>query len=102
MIAYDSRTPRQPPRRLSEQVRDQLAQSLLAEWGAPAGARDRLEHAVAAAALEAAERGLQPEELIIDLKSLESTVLGMDVTGGEQRRFHDWLVGACLKAFYRV
>lgn len=102
MIAYDSHTPRQPRRRLSEVVRAQLAEALRAEWGAPLESRAQLHSAVAAAAEEALAQGLQPEDLILDLKDLEGAVLGFDVFDGEPRRFHDWLVGTCLRAYYRV
>ncbi|HEY2854344.1 MAG TPA: hypothetical protein VGJ18_15925 [Gemmatimonadaceae bacterium] len=103
MVAYNPRSPRDEERSLSAEVTRQLHSSLTARWVDPAGGEHALNGALAAAADDARTRGLRPEELLLALKAIEEEVAtALDVIDTQDRdRFRTWLVGACMRAFFR-
>ena len=76
--------------------------ALAARWTDPEAYENRLAAALAAAAQEARTRGMRPEELLLALKAIEVDVAEtLKVADTQDRdRFHFWLVGACMRAFF--
>lgn len=100
-------TPPPPPgsRRLQADSAVALRTVIAEHWRALAASEDALADVVKRVAVEAREQGLQPEELVIALKQIEQEVLGsadrlssMDLDA--RRRFREWLVGACVRAYF--
>lgn len=102
MVAYNPRSPRDENRMLSPDVATQLRTSLAARWTEPDSFDAALTSALTAAAEEARTRGLRPEELLVALKEIEEDVsVRLDVADTQDRdRFHTWLIGACMRAFF--
>ena len=104
MVPQDSRQP-PPSRTLAPETSEALRVVIAERWRATEDADARLSAALVQAAHEAHERGLRPEELIIAMKTLEEEVMGrpgaLRATDPDaRRRFREWLVSACLKAYF--
>lgn len=99
MVAYDSR---RPPTPLSEATRSQLRAAMAESLDDSGEARPSLRAAVLAAAAEAREREMRPEELIIELKGLFTSALQGRATtfSGDEHKLREWMVTTCLKAYY--
>jgi hypothetical protein len=102
MVAYNPRSPRDDNRTLSPEVAEGLRRSLAARWTDPEAYENGLSTALTAAAQEARERGMRPEELLLALKAIEEDVAEtLNVVDTQDRdRFRFWLVRACMRAFF--
>lgn len=103
MVAYDSCRDPDPARALSRRTVDGLREALLAQWRAPDAPQDELRAALAAAAREARQRSLRPEELIIALKALQGELAEQQATPVREavrRQVHEWMVTACIEAYF--
>ena len=102
MVAYDSRRHSDPARSLSPETIARLREALLVQWRAPGAPHPVLGEALGAAAREARERSLRPEELIIALKAIEEQMAEHEQAPAEaaRRKVHDWIVRACVKAYF--
>lgn len=99
MVAYDSR---RPPTPLSEPTRELLRAAIADALGRNGEGGPLLRTALQAAAKEAREREMRPEELIIELKSIFTGVIHgrASAFAGDDNRLREWLVTNCLKAYY--
>lgn len=102
MVAHNTSSHGEPPRSLSAEVETQLARALAALAGAkrtePDGA---LKLALEAAAHEARERGLMPEELILAFKNLEQRLTPRGDNNEETRvALRTKIIRALLEAYY--
>jgi hypothetical protein len=101
MNAPDSLPPPEP-RTLSAPTLARLRAVMSARARDPQGADGELRDVLRAAADEAHERALRPEELIIAVKTLLEDV-GNDRPGWnttEQLHFREWLVTTAIRAYY--
>lgn len=103
MVASNPSSPHPERRSLSPEATRELHRALAAHWRDPAGSEQALNRALAAGADDARTRGLRPEELLLALKAIEEEVsTALDVVETQDRdRFRIWLVGACMRAFFR-
>jgi hypothetical protein len=103
MVAYDPRRPVDPARSLTPATRDALRSALAAQWRAPDALLPALRDVLLVAAQEARARGVRPEELIIEIKDLESRV-GDDsrIAARTRARVREWIVTTCVKAYFGV
>ena len=104
MVPEDSRHP-PPPRGLSPHTAEALRTAIADGWRAGQDAEQRLSEVLRQAAREAHEQGLRPEELIVALKRVEEDVMGqpgaLRATDVEaRRRFREWMVSACVRAYF--
>lgn len=96
MVAQDSSG--QPPRPLSSAAELRLQRAFELFHATDPDASEALMEAVRAVGLEASERGLTPEELLIAFKSIEARA-SPRAAGGRPERFA--LIRAMLEAYYR-
>jgi hypothetical protein len=90
------------PRPLSERVRGSLHQAIAGVYRNEPDADGALRDALRDAAVEAHQRALRPEELIIALKALlEDIPGGHGAAAAEQLRIRDRIVSACITAYFR-
>jgi hypothetical protein len=102
MVAQHSKTPGDPPRLLSEAVRNQLELALRASADRAPDGEELLRAAVQAAATEGRERGLRPEELVVALKTVEERIEPSGSRKEDERStFRLRLIRALLDAYYR-
>lgn len=99
MVAYDSR---RPPTPLSDATRELLRVAIVDALGRNGEGGPPLRDALRAAANEARERSMRPEELIIELKHIFASVIhGRAVSlAGDENKLREWLVTNCLKSYY--
>ena len=102
MVAYDARQPPDPARPLTPELRARLRDAVLAQWRNPDHELVELGETLRAVAVDARDRGLRAEDLIIALHEIQ---LEMAIAQGrlipEKRdRVHTWLVRACLRAYF--
>lgn len=103
MVAYDPRRPPDPSRSLTPATREALRAALLTQWKSPDGLAPGLHEVIRTVAAEARDRGIRPEELIIDLKALEDGVAEESKIAARTRaRVREWIVAACVKAYFGV
>jgi hypothetical protein len=106
MIAHDSRGTPEDARALSAALVRRLREAIDARWAAKGGDADLAVAALAAAlqdaAVEARERALHPEELILAIKALEREVAATrgDLGHADRRALRAWLVTACVRAYF--
>src|SRR5687768_13208934 len=106
MIAHDSRGTPEDARALSAAVVQRLREAIDARWAAKGGDADGAMATLAAAlqdaAIEARERALHPEELIIVIKALELDVAAArgDLGHADRQALRAWLVTACVRAYF--
>lgn len=101
MNAPDSLPPPEP-RTLSAPTLSRLRAVMALHASDPRAPDGELRDALRAAADEARERALRPEELIIALKALLEDI-GNDRprwNATEQLRFREWLVTTAIRAYY--
>ena len=108
MIAHDSRGIPENARTLSEPVSRRVREAIEARWSATTEAdigrtTDALAGALDEAAVEARERSLHPEELILAIKALEDQVAAAHgrTVYADRRQLRDRLVTACIQAYFR-
>ena len=104
MVPQDSRQP-PPARQLSPETADALRAAIAEGWRAGQQTEERLQAVLARAAREAHELGLRPEELIVALKRVEEEVMGQPgalraTDADARRRFREWMVSACVRAYF--
>lgn len=90
---------------LSPETMEHLRGVIAERWRSLEQSERQLYEAVRAAVAEAKTRELQPEQLILALKKIEADVFArpgsMRATDqGARDRFHQWLVTACLEAYF--
>ena len=102
MVAYNSEFPLGPRRTISSDVANRLRAALTARWDQTTESDGALTSALAEAAQDARERQLRPEELLLALKAIEEQVASAArrVDEDERNDFRQWLVGACLRAYF--
>lgn len=88
------------PRPLSAHTVEQLRQAILDRRQTPALGDDVLRRALEAVALEARERALRPEELIVTLKQVVDEAPGPRLSSGDDRRLREWIVSTCIRAYF--
>ena len=102
MVPEHTRPPR--PRAFSPEVAAQLEAALRSIATKPAPLTDSLRAALTAAATEARELQLRPEELIVAFKTLEEKVGATfpddDPDDPDGRRFRAKIIRALLEAYY--
>ncbi len=107
MVPHSSQQPPTGSRALSPETTVVLQAAILERWRVPGdGVGDAaMADAVGRAAAEARERGMRPEELIVLLKGIEDEVMGrpglLRATDPDaRRRFREWLVSTCVRAYF--
>ena len=87
------------PRPLSESILEQVRRALQERRQSPAAGDSALQAALQAVAVEARERSLRPEELIVALKHVIDEAAGSR-SAGEDRRLREWIVTTCIRAYF--
>jgi hypothetical protein len=103
MVSQHTKTPEEPPRSLSPEVKEQLGQALreFASATRPV-VTDALRRALERAGHDAREQKLRPEELILVLKAMEQRI-GVRLPDSETAggaAFRTRLIRALLEAYY--
>jgi hypothetical protein len=88
------------PRSLSESSLEQVRRAIQLCRQDPAAGDTDLRAALEVVALEARERSLRPEELIVTLKQLIDELPGARTSSGEERRLREWIVTTCIRAYF--
>jgi hypothetical protein len=88
------------PRPLSESTLEQVRRAIQDRRQSPAAGDGNLQAALSAVALEARERAIRPEELIVALKQLIDELPGTRSNSGEERRLREWIVTTCIRAYF--
>lgn len=102
MIPLNSHGSDGPPRSLSPAVTAELAAAMRSFAAGSRTSEAWLQRALSAAALEAREMGLRPEELVLALKRIEVTVSRASTRSlPEQEAFHTRILAAMLEAYFR-
>lgn len=102
MVAYDSRRTPDPSQLLHPETVGALRTALTAQRTSREGASPQLTEAIRMAAIEARQRDLPPEALLIQLKQLADDVglAADDPDAAKPRRIREWMVGALLRAYW--
>ncbi len=90
------------PRPLSAQTVEKLRQAIQDRRQTPALGDDALRRALEMVAVEARERALRPEELIVTLKQVMDDAPGPRLNSGDDRRLREWIVSTCIRAYFNV
>ncbi|HUF28335.1 MAG TPA: hypothetical protein VMM18_15260 [Gemmatimonadaceae bacterium] len=100
MNAPDSSTPQ--PRIASEACLSRLRKAIATRLREPEGGENELRAALQEVAAEAKARSLRPEELIVSLKMVLGEAAAEKPRSDleEQRRLKEWLVKACIQAYF--
>ena len=102
MVAHDPRRWPSADRRLSDQTIAALRDAIVAQRHLGATPSAQLEAAIQAAARDARERGINPEVLLVQLKLIAEEAGVNPVLGdGGAGALREWLVTACVAAYYR-
>ena len=88
------------PRPLSESTLEQVRCAIQDRRQSPAAGDGALRAALSAVAVEARERSIRPEELIVALKQLIDELPGTRSSSGEERRLREWIVTTCIRAYF--
>ena len=88
------------PRPLSESTLEQVRRAIQERRQSPAGGDGELRAALEVVALEARERAIRPEELIVTLKQVIDELPGSRSSSGEERRLREWIVTTCIRAYF--
>lgn len=101
MVAYDPRRPVDPAPSLTPATRAALHDALIAQWREPEELIPALRDVLHVVAQEARTRGVRPEELIIDLKTLEESVaMQSKIAARTRHRVREWIVATCVKSYF--
>ena len=105
MVPNSASPPPPEPRSLHPDTAAELRAVIAERWRAVSDTENALAAVVARVAREARVDGLRPEELIIALKAIEEDVLGAPGTlraddFDARRRFREWLVTSCVRAYF--
>lgn len=88
------------PRPLSESTLEQVRRAVQDRRQSPTAEDAALRAALVVVALEARERAIRPEELIVTLKQLIDELPGSRSSSGEERRLREWIVTTCIRAYF--
>ena len=88
------------PRPLSAHAVEQLRQAIADRRQTPQVGDDALRRALEVVAVEARQRALRPEELIVTLKQVIDDTPGARLTSGDDRRLREWIVSTCIRAYF--
>jgi hypothetical protein len=88
------------PRPLSEATLEQLRRAVQERLRSPSAGDAPLQAALQRVAVEARERALRPEELIVTLKQVLDEAPGSRATSSEDRRLREWIVTTCIRAYF--
>ena len=88
------------PRSLSEPTLEQLRRAIHDRRESSAAGDSALHAALQAVAVEARERSLRPEELLVTLKHVIDECPGSRSGSGEVRRLREWIVTTCIRAYF--
>ena len=88
------------PRPLSESTLEQVRRAIQERRQSPSAGDSDLRAALAVVALEARERTIRPEELIVTLKQLIDDLPGARSSSAEERRLREWIVTTCIRAYF--
>jgi hypothetical protein len=101
MMAIDSRSTPEP-RFLSDSTLAAMRDAVLRFWNDPEGAEPVLQRALAQAVVEARQRALRAEEVIVSLKALLASLpeLNSPLRRLEAARLRERLITLCIKAYY--
>lgn len=101
MVAYDSRGVPDPSRALRPETIEALRAALTNQAASGPEPTVVLADAIRAAAIEARQRSLPPESLLLQLKQLAEDILA---STGEERRtpsaLNEWMVRTMLQAYW--
>ena len=105
MVPHSAIPPTPEPRSLHPETVAALRSAIAERWRDGSGAESALVAVIARVSRDARAAGLRPEELIIALKAIEQDVLGAPGTlraddVEARRRFREWLVSNCVKAYF--
>ena len=106
MMAAAASGPDDPARRLSDATYIALREAIATAWrrrdGHPFDPSPELSAAIRTAAHESRERSLRPEELLVELKHLESEIASVfpAVSTQDRRTLREWLVQQAVRAYF--
>src|SRR6185436_2313878 len=103
MAAYDPRRWPDEDRRLRDETIDALRAAISAQRGQGTTPSSELQDAIQAAARDARDRAIKPEVLLIQLKLVaeEAGVYSSIGVDENENALREWLVTACLNAYFR-
>ena len=87
-------------RSLSEPTLEQLRRAIQERRQSPAVGDAPLQEALHVVALEARERSLRPEELIVALKQVMDEPRPARSSTGDERQLREWIVTICIRAYF--
>ena len=86
---------------MSDGSKTLLRRAVTTRLNNPSAPESELQDALHVVATEARSRGLRPEELVIALKALfDATAVELVADAEDGRRLREWLVAACIRAYY--
>src|SRR4051812_26456205 len=104
MVAYDPRRWPGEDRRLRDETIEALRAAITTQRTKGREPTPELESAIDLAARDARERGIQPEMLLVQLKLVAEEAGVYPVIGGPDEganALREWLVTACVNAYFR-
>ena len=102
MVAHDPRRWPDPEKRLTDRTIASLREAIVAQKNLGPSPSPQLETAIQAAARDARERGINPEVLLVQLKLIAEESGVTPILGdGASGALREWLVTACVTAYYR-
>src|SRR4051812_36816116 len=102
MTAHDPRRWPEADKRLSEPTIAALRDAIAAQKSVGSSPLPQLEVAIHSAARDARERGMNPEVLLIQLKLIAEEAGVIPKLGdGTSGALREWLVTACVAAYYK-
>jgi hypothetical protein len=101
MVAYDSRRGSDGRKRLSDASSSALLDALREQRNAGNTPAPPLKDAITAAANEARDTAMEPEQLIVQLKQIAEHA-GFPATMGDEQSstIREWMVSACIEAYF--
>ena len=105
MVPQSSSSSPERGQQLSPETTERLRGVIAERWRSLEESEEQLRLAVRDAATEARDRAVQPEALILALRKIEAEVFAHPdaIRAADQQarqRFHNWLVSACLEAYF--
>jgi hypothetical protein len=87
-------------RSLSEPTLEHLRRAIHERRASPAAGDAALQAALEVVAVEARDRAMRPEELIVALKQVMDEVRAPRSTSSDERHLREWVVTTCIKAYF--
>lgn len=100
MVAYDSRRTPDPEQMLRPTTANALRIAFRNQHEAGTEPIPELGDAIRAAAREARERDLQPEAVLIQLKTLANEAVPTFFSNDAQKEVRQWMVLMCIRAYW--